>query len=242
MERADPTQEASRAAFEPALVARIRDAPNGLDAIVVIDNVARGPAIGGVRMAPDIGRHAARFLETAGARLVAASDSGGAIHDPEGIAVAALEEAKRARGSVAAYARGKKLSREELFEAPHDILIPAARPDSIHEQNAGRIPVRLILEGANIPATPAAEAALARRGAIVVPDFIANAGGVICAALEYHGGSQSQAFAAIAEKIRPNTEEVLSRSRAERILPREAAERLAWERVEAAMAYRRGSA
>jgi glutamate dehydrogenase/leucine dehydrogenase len=72
-----------------------------------------------------------------------------------------------------------------------------------------------------------------------IPDFIANAGGVICAAVEYHGGTQAQAFAAIEERIRANTHETLERARADRVPPREAATRMAAARVREAMRYRR---
>ncbi len=95
-----------------------------------------------------------------------------------------------------------------------------------------------MLQGANIPATPEAEAMLHARGVVSVPDFIANAGGVICAAVEYHGGTQAQAFAVIGEKIRDNTRAVLERARADRLLPRVAAVALAWARVTEAQRYR----
>jgi glutamate dehydrogenase (NAD(P)+)/glutamate dehydrogenase (NADP+) len=186
----------------------------------------------------NVGRHAARYLEEKGARLVAASDSAGAVFDPEGIPVAKLTEAKGASGSVTAYSRGKKISRAELFTVPCDVLIPAARPDCIHSDNARAIQARLILQGANIPATAEAEQILYERGVLVVPDFIANAGGVICAAVEYHGGSESEALRQIAEKIRRNTEEVLTRSRQQRIAPRQAAVALARDRVLRAMELR----
>jgi len=81
----------------------------------------------------------------------------------------------------------------------------------------------LILQGANIPATAEAETILHQRGVLSVPDFIANAGGVICAAVEYHGGTEASAFALIAEKIRHNSQIVLTRSRDLRIEPRQAA-------------------
>ena len=97
---------------------------------------------------------------------------------------------------------------------------------------------KLVLQGANIPATSEAEAILHERGILNVPDFIANAGGVICAAVEYHGGSEADAFEQIAEKIRRNTQEVLERSRDEKIQPRQAAVELAHERVKAAMSLR----
>jgi glutamate dehydrogenase (NAD(P)+) len=98
---------------------------------------------------------------------------------------------------------------------------------------------RLIIEGANIPVTPAAERLLHERGVLCVPDFIANAGGVICAAVEYRGGSQGEAFADIEEKLRRNTEEVLKMSGEQGLLPREAAMCLAAGRVRKAMTTRR---
>jgi glutamate dehydrogenase (NAD(P)+) len=98
---------------------------------------------------------------------------------------------------------------------------------------------KLILQGANIPITREAEEILHRRGVLSVPDFIANAGGVICASVEYHGGTQAAAFAVIREKIAANTVEVLQRAKAEQVTPRVAAERLARDRVRRAMSFRR---
>lgn len=187
----------------------------------------------------NVGRPAAAFLEKMGVRLVAASDSQGTIYNPEGIKVTDLSEVKRRQGTVAAYREGRKLPLAELLTLPCDILIPAARPDSIHGGNAASIQAKLILQGANIPATQEAETILHQRGILVVPDFIANAGGVICGAVEYRGGTEAAAFEQIAEKIRHNTEVVLGRSRAEKIEPRRAAVALARERVQAAMAFRR---
>lgn len=187
----------------------------------------------------NVGKHAARYLEQMGAKLVAASDSRGAIHNPDGIDVAELSSVKEESGTVAAYPKKQELSQADLLTVPCDILVPAARPDSIHEENAQRIQAKLVLQGANIPATRRAESILQERGVLVVPDFIANAGGVICAAVEYRGGTEADAFEEIAEKIRRNTEQVLTRSRSENVQPRRAAEQLARERVLAAMAFAR---
>ena len=140
---------------------------------------------------------------------------------------------------MTAYPRGKKIDLAELLTVPCDILIPAARPDCIHARNAPQIKAKLILQGANIPATPEAETILHQRGIVNVPDFIANAGGVICASVEYHGGTEAAALEAIAQKIRANTQAVLDRSRTERIEPRKAATDLARERIQAAMKFRR---
>jgi len=129
--------------------------------------------------------------------------------------------------------------RDAVIEADCDNLIPAARLDVIIEGNAGRVRARLIIEGANIPATTGAEDSLHKRGVLEVPDLIANAGGVICASVEYHGGSEPQALAAIEDKIRRNTTEVLTRARSEQSTPRAAANTMALERVRAAQSLRR---
>ena len=187
----------------------------------------------------NVGRPAARLLVARGGALVAASDSTGAIHDPDGIDVEALIEVKAREGTVTAYEGASVISNEALFEVPCDIFVPAARPDCIHEGNVDGIEARLILQGANIPATAAAEERLHERGVLVVPDFIANAGGVICAAVEYHGGNEADAFKVIAQKIQQNTREVLTRSQSDNVEPRLASVELAKERVADAMSYRR---
>jgi glutamate dehydrogenase/leucine dehydrogenase len=185
-----------------------------------------------------VGRHAARFLVEKGARLVAASDTGGTIYQAGGIDVEALTQVKRQTGTVTEFSPGKKLPQAALLTLPCDILIPAARPDCIRIDNVHEIRARLILQGANIPATAEAEKDLHQAGVVNVPDFIANAGGVICAAVEFRGGSEAVALEQIATKIRRNTVEVLSRSRDEKISPRQAAVELATERVRHATSFR----
>jgi glutamate dehydrogenase (NAD(P)+) len=186
-----------------------------------------------------VGQHAARFLADRGALLVAASDSRGAVHDPKGLDLAALVAAKRAGWSVAERAGGRPLAPEALLGVECEIWIPAARPDAIREEDAPRMRTRLVVPGANIPATHGAERWLHEHGIVCVPDFIANAGGVICAAMEYHGASQRAAFEAIEERVRSNTDEVLRESERRRVPPREAAVDLALSRVRRAMAWRR---
>jgi len=186
----------------------------------------------------NVGRAAARFLAAKGAVLVAASDSRGAVYDPAGIDVGELAAVKDDTGSVVDYGKAKKIAAEEIFGLSCEILVPAAGPDAIHAGNAGAIKARLILEGANIPATARAEHELQARGVLVLPDFIANAGGVIMAAMEYAGRNQGEAFAAIGERIRKNSRLVLEKARAERLLPRVAADALARQRVMRAMSYR----
>lgn len=188
-----------------------------------------------------VGKHAARFLAAKGAVLVAAADSSGTLHQPKGIDVAALAALKDAGKSVLDYADGEKLDGDAVIDIPCDIWIPAARPDVVHEDNVHRLKTRLVIQGANIPLTPGAERYLHEHGVLCVPDFIANAGGVICAALEYAGASEATVFDVIAEKLRDNTQQVLERVSRQGVLPREAATELAVARVKKAMSYRRWS-
>jgi glutamate dehydrogenase (NAD(P)+) len=186
-----------------------------------------------------VGKHAARFLAERGALLVAASDSVCTLHDPKGLDVAKLIAWKDGGGRLADYAGGEKLDRDAVIDVDCDIWIPAARPDVIREDNADRLKARLVIEGANIPITRGAERMLHERGVLCVPDIIANAGGVICAAMEYAGSSQAAVFAAIEERLRANTEETLKEAEASNVAPREAAVALARRRVGKAMSCRR---
>ena len=189
-----------------------------------------------------VGRHAARFLAEKGAVLVAASDSQGAIIDSAGLDVAALSAIKAAGRPLREHTRGRSAGTDAVIDVPCDIWIPAARPDVITAANVARLKTRMVAQGANIPCTTEAEQALAERGVLSLPDFIANAGGVICAAVEYHGGTQTQAFATIDEKIRANTQSVLAEAKRTKALPRTAAVALAKQRVRRAMQTRRWEA
>lgn len=186
-----------------------------------------------------VGKHAARFLAAQGAVLVGVADSHGSLFNPKGIDVARLIELKNSGKSVLEYPDGEKLHPEAVIDFACEVWIPAARPDVINAANAARLQTKLVVSGANIPVTQEAEQILHQRQVLVVPDFIANAGGVICAAVEYHGGTQTLAFQTIEEKIRANTAQVLEESRKTGTLPRQAAVALAERRVRTAMGYRR---
>ncbi|MGE0058515.1 MAG: Glu/Leu/Phe/Val dehydrogenase [Dehalococcoidia bacterium] len=186
-----------------------------------------------------VGKHTARFLSDRGAVLVAASDSRGTIVDESGIDVDALIAHKGGGAAVTEYPRGRRLDRDAIIEVPCDIWVPAARPDVIREDNVARLNARLVLQGANIPATAGAELELHRRGVICVPDFIANAGGVICAAMEYDNATQPAVFAAIDATIRANTRAVLDAAASEGVTPRQAAFELATAGIQQAMRTRR---
>ena len=186
-----------------------------------------------------VGIHAARFLSQRGAKIVAVSDSQGALFNPEGLAVDSLIAHKKSRRPVSTFQQGKAIPQADLVGVECDIWIPAARPDVLTEQNIGRRKARLILQGANIPATDGAERWMHAHGILSVPDFIANAGGVICAAVEYRGGTKTQAMTSIEERIRDNTREVLEQSKAANCAPRQAALEIASARIHEAQRYRR---
>jgi glutamate dehydrogenase (NAD(P)+) len=196
----------------------------------------------GVQGFGSVGKHAARFLAEKGAVLVAASDTSGTIADQDGLDLTALSALKAEGRPLHDHPHGRKLDRDAVIDIPCDIWIPAARPDVIHAGNVARLQTRIVAEGANIPLSTEAEKALSDRGVLVLPDFIANAGGVICAAVEYRGGSESAALAFIDEKIRANTKAVLEEVRRTGVLPRIAATSLAIARVRRAMRTRRWDA
>lgn len=187
----------------------------------------------------NVGQHAARFLGQRGAVLTVATDLDGTVHNPRGLDIARLIQLKNTTGRVTDYEDAQKLGRDAFIDLECDIFVPAARPDVIDERNAPRLRCKVILQGANIPVTAKAERILHDRGILSVPDFVANAGGVICASVEYQGGTQRQAFETIEEKVRENTREVLTLAKNYRQMPSEAALSLAKRRVAEAMAYRR---
>ncbi|MDH5393306.1 MAG: Glu/Leu/Phe/Val dehydrogenase [Gammaproteobacteria bacterium] len=188
-----------------------------------------------------VGRNVSRFLTEKGAILVAAADSVGAIHNVDGLDVDALCALKQQGRSVAEYNDAKVMHRDDVIDVPCDIWIPAARPDVINENNVDRLNTKLVVEGANIPFTHGAEKILHVKGILCIPDFIANAGGVICAAMEYQGACQAAALQSIEDKLRRNTSQVLDAVRHKQILPRQAATEMALERLNKAMSFRRFS-
>jgi glutamate dehydrogenase/leucine dehydrogenase len=182
-----------------------------------------------------VGRHAAKFLGKRGAVLVAVSDSQGAVQNQSGLDIDALIKHKKEGSPVQTFPGGQAMDSDALVGVKCDIWIPAARPDVLTENNVDQLKAKLVIHGANIPATETAEQLMHERGILNIPDFIANAGGVICAAVEFGGGSESQVMDTIEEKIRTNTLESLERSKKENLSPREAGVKMAFSRIEKAM-------
>ena len=133
----------------------------------------------------NVGGVAARLFADAGARVVAVQDHGGAVFREAGIDVPALQAHVAANGTVAGFAGAEPLDRDAFWDTPCDILIPAALEGQITAANAGRIQARMVIEGANGPTTPQADDILNERGVLVLPDVIANAGGVTVSYFEW---------------------------------------------------------
>ena len=133
----------------------------------------------------NVGGIAATELEAQGATVTAVSDVSGGVHDAAGLDVDALRRFAEQHGSLADWADGERITNEELLELPCDILVLAAREDQVTAENAPRLQAKLIAEGANGPTSLEADAILAERGILVLPDVLTNAGGVTVSYFEW---------------------------------------------------------
>lgn len=183
----------------------------------------------------NVGTFAMKFLEGWGARIVALSDSKGTIYNKDGLKYADLMRIKSEKGTVTA-AKGEKLDAAKLFELPVDILIPGARPDVINKGNVANVKAKILSEAANLPAKYDVEQVLMKRGVVVLPDFVANAGGVISSYCETMGWDADTMFKVVEEKISTNTKIMLERAKDNDT--RKAAMEIAKERVRDAMVMR----
>jgi len=157
-----------------------------------------------------VGRSAARLLSEAGLTIVAIGDSKGAVHNPKGLDLDALEEHRQVRGGVAGFKKADAIGNDQLLELPVTVLVPAAIENQITEQNASRIQARLITEGANAAISPGADPILHERGIFVVPDILANSGGVIVSYFEWV--QDLQAFFWEEEEINTKLHHVITRA------------------------------
>ncbi|MCD6522642.1 MAG: Glu/Leu/Phe/Val dehydrogenase [Candidatus Diapherotrites archaeon] len=179
----------------------------------------------------NVGSFAARFLWEAGAKPVAVSDSHGVIYNKEGLDFERLVKVKKEKRTVVAYKPGKVLPCPKIKFVNADILVTAAIPDLVKMKDVKRMKFKLIVEGSNIPMKPEVEYALAKRGVLVVPDFVANAGGVISSYVEYKGGKEKEVFPLISKIIRKNTRRVVTEALKKGEAPRRIAMRIARDRI-----------
>jgi len=138
----------------------------------------------------NVGSVVARLLWREGCQVVGVSDLKGGIYNPRGLDIRQLEAHLREAGSVVGFNGTEAVTNNQLLEIPTDVLIPAAVGSQIREDNADRIRAGIIAEGANNPTTPEADQILRERGVTVIPDILANAGGVIVSYFEWVQGLQ----------------------------------------------------
>jgi glutamate dehydrogenase (NAD(P)+) len=154
----------------------------------------RGIRIDGATVAVEgfgnVGSYLAKFLAEDGAKVVAVSDSSAALHNANGIDVAAAFAHKAETGSLAGLRGAEPISAEELLYLDVDVLAPCALEQVIHAGNANQVKARVVLEGANGPVTPAADEILEDAGVLILPDILANAGGVVVSYFEWVQGLQ----------------------------------------------------
>lgn len=220
-----------------------RDAATGRGALFALDRIAqsRGWTREKIRVAVEgYGNAGSWFssLATAlGYKIVAASDSRGAIHNPEGLDPKAVLEHKRSTGSVINFKYAEMIEGSDLIGADCEVLVPAALEASVSADNSGEVKANLVLEVANYPTTPEGDEALAARGVTVVPDILASAGGVIVSYLEWAQNLQHERWseARVNDRLRElmdaSTDRVMARANAQGLSFREAAYEISIERV-----------
>lgn len=169
----------------------------------------------------NVGRYAALLLAEMGCKIVAVSNSKGGIYNRSGFVVPDLLGHLKSSRNLKGFPGAKEISNEELLGCDCDALVPAALECVLHANNASQIKARLVVEGANLPTTPSADAILERRGVTVVPDILANAGGVTCSYFEWAQNLQQVTW----------TEEQVN-SELERILVRAYRETVEWAKRE----------
>ncbi len=158
----------------------------------------------------NVGSVAAVLLSKLGCKIVAVSDTRGGVVNPAGLDPARLVDHKNRTGSITGFAGADLISNEALLELPCEILVPSALEGQINQDNAARLHTHLIVEGANGPVTPGADDVLANRGVTIIPDILANAGGVIVSYFEWVQGLQQ--FFWTEEEVNQNLERIIVRS------------------------------
>ena len=200
-------------------------AANYLDGLDIDNSTAAIEGFG------NVGSFVTEYFSQIDVKIVAVSDSTGCIYNSEGLNYEKLQDIKSQTGSVVNYRPGKVLDNRALFELSVDFLVPAALPDVITKENVERVKAKIVVEAANLPMRPEIENILSDRGIMVVPDILANAGGVISSYAEYRGYNPKRMLELVQRKIRQNTVKVIETALTKNVELREAAMILAKERV-----------
>lgn len=189
----------------------------------------------------NVGANAAKIFAEHGHTVLAVSDSKGGIYNETGLDLAKVEEYKKSTGSLRDFPGAKNVTNEELFELPCDVLVPGAFENVITDGNAEKVKAKVILELANGPTTPEADELLAKKNIPVIPDVLANSGGVTVSYFEWdqnikgESWSEQEVFNKLKPLMQNAAREILTRSRENNTTLRMGAFILALERIEEKM-------
>ena len=220
-----------------------REQATGRGALFALDRIAhhRGWSRDRIRIAVEGYGNAGWWFSTlatqVGYRIIGVSDSGGGIHNPEGLDPRAVLQHKRSTGSVVGFKNADIIDGEDVVGLDCEVLVPAAMEEHVREDNADSVRANLVLEVANYPITPKADVLLKERGVTVIPDILASAGGVVVSYLEWIQNLQRDAWSEdrvnqrLSEITNAATDRVLARANERGITHREAGYEIAVERV-----------
>jgi glutamate dehydrogenase (NAD(P)+) len=193
-----------------------RDEATGRGVMIVLDEALKehGRSMSGITVAiqgfGNVGSHAARLIAEAGGKIVAVSDAGGAVANKEGLDIPGLISWVAESGTVAGFSGGESFDGAEIPTHEADVFIPAAMEDVITKENAGDIRAKFIIEAANAPTTPEASEILHDRELVVIPDILANAGGVTVSYFEW--AQNIQQFRWELERVTSELEKMMRRA------------------------------
>ncbi|MFY9872568.1 MAG: hypothetical protein WAK17_22900 [Candidatus Nitrosopolaris sp.] len=221
-----------------------------IEVLEKLDSTKNLPSKGQIKVAiqgfGNVGSFTARFLDTAGIKVVAISDAFGFIYNKDGLNIPRLMMDMKGKTRLSDLKEGYYdiRDKDEIFEIESDIFIPAAVGDVITDKTAPKLlghGVKLVVEAANLPTVPKAGDFLHKNGVWIIPDFIANAGGVIGSFVEYQGRTEKEAFQLIEYKIVKIVKNVLTEAILEEENPRVIATKLSKQKVYRAMLLRKGA-
>jgi len=192
----------------------------------------------------NVGSFTARFLDSAGIKVVAISDVSGFIYNKDGLNIPRLMLDMKGKLKLSDLKGYGVKNKEEIFAIDSDIFIPAAMSDVINDKTAPKLlehGVKIVVEAANLPTLPKADEYLHSNGVWIIPDFLANAGGVIGSFVEYQGRTEKDAFELIRYKIAKNIKNILTQAIVNEENPRKIATEISKQIVYRAMLLRKGA-
>lgn len=223
-----------------------REEATGRGAVIVMDDYARhtGKSLDGATVAiqgfGNVAVHAARTLVDRGARIIAMSDSRGGVARTGGLDISKLEQHRKLAGTVCGFAGTEAIDNKQLLSMECDYLVPAALGGAIDEANASNVRAKVVVEAANQPVTHTADEILSERGIVILPDILANAGGVIVSYFEWVQNLQQMSWdldtvrGRLERRLQTATEGVFARAGDEKCSLRDASYQIATERLKEA--------